>query len=97
MIRPTPITAAVAGVFSALAWPVLWTRYGHAASTGGIELIVGTLLLVALPAHAFVVGFKGSEGSDPRKVDTALLKRIGAWLAASATTALIAMLVRGGS
>jgi hypothetical protein len=95
MIRPTPVTAALAGIFSALAWPVLWTKYGHAASTGGIELIVGTLLLVALPAHAFVVGFRRGEGADPRKVDTALLKRIGSWLAASAVTALAAMVVRG--
>jgi hypothetical protein len=95
MIRPTPLTAAAAGIFSALAWPVLWTKYGHAASTGGIELILGTLLLVALPAHAFVVGFKRAEGTDARKVDTALLKRIGTWLAASAATALIVMIIRG--
>jgi hypothetical protein len=95
MIRPTPITAAVAGIFSALAWPFLWSKYGHAAASGGVEVIIGTLLLVALPAHAFVVGFKGSQTAGARAVDTALLKRIGSWLAASAVTLLVASAVRG--
>lgn len=93
MIQPTPITAALAGVFSAVAWPLLWAKYGHAASTGGVELIIGTLLLVALPAHAFVVGFK-REATDARKVGQALLKRIGSWLGASAITVLVALAVR---
>jgi hypothetical protein len=95
MIRPTPLTAAAAGVFSALAWPYLWSKHGDAAASGGLELIIGTLLLVALPAHAFVVGFRRSQGADPRAVDTALLKRIGSWLAASALTVLVASAVRG--
>lgn len=86
MIRPTPLTAALAGVFSALAWPVLWTKYGDTAAAGGIELILGTLLLVALPAHAFVVGFARAQPADGRKVDTALVRRVGSWLAASAVT-----------
>jgi hypothetical protein len=86
MIRPTPVTAALAGIFSALAWPVLWARYGDTAASGGIELILGTLLLVALPAHAFVVGFARSQPVDARKVDTALVRRVGSWLAASAVT-----------
>lgn len=97
MIRPSPLTAALAGVFSALAWPVLWSRYGGAASTGGIELIIGTLLLVALPAHASVVGFTRSQPADARKVDTALVKRIGSWLAASVVTALAAWAWRTAS
>ena len=95
MIQPTPITAALAGVFSALAWPFLWSKYGHAAAAGGVEMIVGTLLLVALPAHAFVVGFRRMQAADARAVDTALLKRIGSWLAASAVTVLVAMALRG--
>ena len=33
------------------------------------------LLLVALPAHAFVVGFARSQPADGRKVDTALVRR----------------------
>ena len=94
MIRPTAITAAVAGIFSAIAWPILWSKYGEAAAQGGIELVIGTLLLVALPAHALVVGFRRPEGADPRKVDTALLKRIGVWVAASAVTLLVATMAR---
>jgi hypothetical protein len=95
MIRPTPLTAAAAGVFSALAWPYLWSKYGHAVASGGVEVIIGTLLLVALPAHAFVIGFKGSQASGGRAVDTALLQRIGSWLAASAVTVLVASALRG--
>ena len=86
MIQPTPLTAAIAGVFSAIAWPMLWSKYGATAAAGGIELIIGTLVLVALPAHAFVVGFTRSQPVDARKVDTALVKRVGSWLAASAVT-----------
>lgn len=97
MIQPTPLTAALAGIFSALAWPLLWSRYGQAAATGGIELIVGTLLLVALPAHAFVVGFTRPQPADARKVDTAMVKRIGSWLAASVVTALAAWACRAAS
>ena len=94
MIRPTPITAALAGVFSALAWPFLWSRYGQEASAGGIELILGMLLLVALPAHAFVVGFQRGVPGAGRTVDTALLKRVGAWLAAGIITLLVSSIVR---
>lgn len=90
MIRPTPITAALAGIFSAVAWPMLWSKYGGTAGAAGIELIVGTLMLVALPAHAFVVGFTRSPPVDARKLDTALVKRVGSWLAASALTLLAA-------
>ena len=94
MMRPTLATAAVAGVFSAIAWPMLWSKYGEAAAQGGIELIIGTLLLVALPAHALVVGFRRPEGADPRKVDTALLQRIGTWVLASALTLGVVTLVQ---
>ena len=87
-IRPTTITAAAAGVFSAIAWPILWTRFGGASSAGGVEMIVGTLLIVALPAHAFVVGFRPTQAADARTLDTALLKRIGSWLGAGLVTAL---------
>jgi len=48
------------------------------------------LLAVALPAHAFVVGFGRGQAPDARTLDTALLKRIGAWLAAAAATVVIA-------
>lgn len=87
-ITPTPLTAAFAGFFSALTWPLLWKHFGQATSSGSVELIAGTLLLVALPAHALVLGF-GHRTSPTAGLDTAMLKRIGAWLAAAAVTALL--------
>lgn len=89
-LTPTPVTAALAGAFSALTWPLLWARFGQSDTSGSMELIVATLLVVALPAHALVMGFGYRPEPHSRKLDTALLKRIGAWLgAAILTTALI--------
>ena len=82
-IRPTLLTAVMAGVVAALAWPFLWDRWGGAAVEGGFEFIVAMLLVVVLPAHAFVVGFTRSHDASTRTLDTALLKRIGAWLASA--------------
>ena len=87
-ITPSHVTAALAGVFSALAWPLLWARFGGAESPGTIEVVLITLLVIALPAHAFVVGF-GSARAPARTLDTALIKRIGAWLLGAGVTALI--------
>lgn len=88
-LRPNPWTAAFAGVVAALAWPLLWARWGGPAAAGGFELIVATLLVVALPAHLFVVGLGGPAADAARKLDTALLKRVGAWLAAAAGVTVI--------
>lgn len=84
MPRPTLLTAVLAGVVAALAWPFIWAQWGGSSAQGGVELIVATLLVIALPAHAFVVGFRGSQPSASGALDTALLKRIGAWLASAA-------------
>ena len=81
-IRPSLLTAAIAGIIAAVAWPFLWERFGGPAADG-VGLIVATLLVIALPAHALVVGFVPPEGGR-RSLDTALLKRIGVWLAAVA-------------
>lgn len=86
-ITPTPLTAALAGVVAALAWPWLWAKFGGPGAAGSVELVVATLLVVALPAHAFVVGFGRTTSAQDRTLDTALLKRIGAWLAAAVLTA----------
>lgn len=94
-ITPTPVTAALAGIFSAVVWPLLWSRFVGAGSQGTMEAIVITLLVIALPAHAFVVGFRPGHTAPVRGVDKALLVRIGAWVAAAAITALIVMAVRG--
>jgi hypothetical protein len=83
---PTPVTAALAGVFSAVTWPMLWSKYGQVEASGSVELIAGTLLLVALPAHAFVMGLAYRQAPGAKGLDTALLKRVGAWLGAAAIT-----------
>ncbi|MBL0720654.1 hypothetical protein JI742_12240 [Piscinibacter sp. Jin2] len=92
-LQPTPFRAALAGLFSALSWPLLWARFGGGpASAGQVELIVATLLLVALPAHLFVLGL-GPGASPGGRLDRALLLRIGAWLAAAALGMLLAPLI----
>lgn len=93
-ITPTPVTAALAGLFSALVLPFVWSRFGQPESAGSMELIVAFLLAVALPAHAFVVGFGRNPATNARSVDTALLKRIGAWLATAAATVVISGAIR---
>ncbi len=93
-ITPTPVTAALAGVFSAVTWPLLWSRFGGAQSGGTIEVVVITLLFIALPAHAFVVGFRPVQTAGAGALDTALIKRIGAWLAAAGITVLISTAIR---
>ena len=92
-IIPTPITAALAGLFSAFVLPFLWAHFGGSGSADSIGLVVAFLLVVALPAHAFVLGF-GRQVSDARTLDTALLKRVGAWLVAVAATVAVAELFR---
>ena len=95
-LAATPFTAAAAGVFSAVAWPMLWARFGGSGSAFDVGLVAGTLLLVALPAHAFVLGFTREARAAPGTVDTALLKRAGAWIAAAIATVAVRALVVGG-
>ena len=85
-IVPTPVTAALAGIVAALAWPWLRARFGGAGS-GDLSLIVTTLLVIALPAHAFVVGFDRTSPGAAR-LDAALLKRLAAWVVAAVVTSL---------
>lgn len=94
-ITATPLTAAAAGVVTAIAWPFIWSRYGGTSSAGSVELVIATLLVIALPAHAFVVGFGYTQASGAGSFDVALLKRIGAWLAAAAAVTLARLLFRG--
>ena len=88
----TPTTAALTGVFSAVAWPVLSPHLNDPDATGTFWFVGATLLVFALPAHVFVLGLKRTRTADDRTVDTALLKRVGAWLlAAGATLGLFAL------
>ena len=90
-IRPTPWTAAAAGIVAALAWPFLANRFGGGGGSGGwgAELIVLSLIAIALPAHLFVLGMQRPERpSSSRSLDQALMLRIGAWVAAAVATTL---------
>ncbi|HUX89703.1 MAG TPA: hypothetical protein VMV48_03335 [Gallionellaceae bacterium] len=90
----TPVTAALAGVFSAATWPMLWPLFEDTSSTSSILLMLGTIAFIALPAHVFVVGLKRRQPPGAQTLDTALLKRIGVWLLAAAITAAVIALYR---
>lgn len=79
-ITPTPLTAALAGGFSASVMPALWPR----VADDSLWLVLAFLALVVLPVHACVVGFGRQPAAGGHPLDAALLKRLGAWLAAAA-------------
>jgi len=92
---PTPVTAALAGIFSGLTWPLIWPLLRGGATVSSLWLMLGTIVLVALPAHAFVVGFKRNQMAGAGAVDSALLVRVGAWLACATGSAVLVSMVRG--
>jgi hypothetical protein len=92
---PTPVTAALAGIFSGLTWPLIWPLLRGGAAASSLWLMLGTIVLVALPAHAFVVGFNRNQGVGAAAVDSPLLVRVGAWLACAAGSAVLVSMVRG--
>ena len=94
IIHATPVTAVLTGVVSTILWPLAWSRFGGDGSSFSLELVLATLLLIALPAHAFVVGFGYRQAAAGRALDVALLKRVGAWLLAAAVTAAVMALYR---
>ena len=96
-VTPTRVTAALAGIFSGLAWPMIWPLVTGTEASATLWLVLATIVLVALPAHAFVLGFQRSETPVARGVDVALLARIGAWLAAGVVTALLVAAFRGSA
>ena len=87
----TPITAALAGAVAGVVMPVLWSRL----ATESTSLVVAFLLVVAVPAHAFVVNFGQNQTTNASMVDTALLKRVGAWLLSAVVAVGIVQAVRG--
>ena len=89
-ITPTPVTAAIAGLFSGVTMPALWARL----ASDSVWLTLAFLLVVAVPAHVLVVGIRREEASVPNAVDTALLKRIAAWLGATAAAVALAWVLR---
>ena len=86
-LTPTPVTAALAGAFAGLAMPLLWPRLGDDA----LNWVFAFLLVIALPAHALVVGFDTARDPGARgALDTALLKRVAAWLVAALAAVALA-------
>jgi len=90
-ITPTPFTAVAAGAFAGLVMPTLW-RWLAADS---MLLVVAFLVVVALPAHAFVVGLGRGQTSSGGTVDTALLKRVTAWLVAAVAATIVSRALHG--
>ena len=94
-ITPTPITAAVAGIFSGLTWPLVWPFVRGSDASATLWLVLATIALVALPAHAFVLGFQRRAPATAGAFDVALLTRIASWLAGGVLTALVVGTSRG--
>ena len=94
-IAPTPITAALAGIFSGLTWPLVWPFVSGSDASATLWLVLATIVLVALPAHAFVLGFQRSKAASAGTFDMALLTRIGSWRAGGVLTALAVAMSRG--
>lgn len=89
-LTPTPFTAALAGALAGIVMPLLWLRL----ASDSMSLVVAFLVVVALPAHALVIGFGRSQAPDARTVDTALLKRVAAWLLTATVTTVISQAIR---
>lgn len=90
-LAPTPLSAAIAGAFSAWALPTVSQWLGSDADTS-FNYVIAFLLLVALPAHAGVLGLRRQEGPAVQGLDKPLLIRVGAWLAAAAAVSGLLML-----
>lgn len=84
-ITPSIATATFAGAIAGFVMPQLWSRL----ASDSTYLIVAFLLVVTLPAHALVAGF-GWQHKAGATLDTALLKRVGAWLLAAVLASAIA-------
>jgi hypothetical protein len=94
-VTPTPVTAALAGVFSGVTWPLVWPLVSATDASATLWLVLATVGLVALPAHALVLGFQRTQATGTRSVDVALLTRIASWLAAAILAALLVASLRG--
>jgi hypothetical protein len=89
-LTPTLLTAALAGIFSGVMWRLIWPL-----ST--MWLMLGTIVLVVLPAHAFVMGFKRRQSAGSGAMDLALLARVGAWVACAAGASFLVSVFRAAA
>ncbi len=88
-ITPTPITAAIAGLFAGIVMPLVWPRLGDET----LNWVFAFLLVVALPMHVLVVGFNQPRDAGQGGLNRALVKRVAIWLASAvAALALMRML-----
>jgi hypothetical protein len=87
--KATPVSAFLAGNFSAITWPFLWPLFHDASPSASLWLVVGVLGLIAVPAHVFVLGLNRTPADRARGLDLPLLKRIGAWLVGGGLGALV--------
>src|SRR5690606_35851702 len=85
-ITPSPVTAAAAGVVSALVMTALWPRLGD----DSLYWVLAFLLVIALPVHVFVVGFGRARPAS--SADPAMIRRVAVWLVAGLATVGIGLL-----
>lgn len=91
-LSPTPLTAALAGLFSALALPAA-TRWLGQGSGEGMLFVVVFLVVVVLPAHAFVLGLQPAGGAPSRSVDRPLVMRTVSWIGAALAGTVVPLLL----
>ena len=78
-ITPTPLTAAIAGVFAGVAMPLIWPKLGDET----MYWVFAFLLVIALPMHLLVVGTRPMQTAEGKGgIDAAVLKRVAIWLVA---------------
>ncbi|WP_394694937.1 hypothetical protein [Pseudoxanthomonas japonensis] len=76
-LTPTPITAAIAGLFAGIAMPLIWPKLGDET----MYWVFAFLLVIALPMHVLVVGINPIRNGEGRGgIDAATLKRVVIWL-----------------
>lgn len=85
-ITPSPVTAAAAGVVSALVMTALWPRLGD----DSLYWVLAFLVVIALPVHVFVVGFGRARPAS--SADPAMIRRVAVWLVAGLATVGIGLL-----
>lgn len=91
-LKPTPIAAALAGLFSALTWPLIWPLAHDPAASSTLWLVLAVLACIAVPAHALVLGFNRAPAAGSQ-LDLPLMKRIAAWLLGGAAGAALLYLL----
>lgn len=85
-LPPTPVTAAAAGAFSAIAWFFMSPLLNDDQASSSLMLFIGMLLLVAAPAHLFVIGIGQGKTFHERTLEPSFQWRLGAWLASALLT-----------